>query len=144
MLVSSASSLQFSAFVIDFGLVPVDHVPERCDVIGPAILVIQVISVFPHVEADDRFALNAGDGLAHERTVLVGGGADREFLVRADDEPGPAGAEAGRAGLGELFLEFVEAAESRGDRVAQRAFRRAAFAGTEDFPEETLRRAAGM
>ncbi len=41
--------------------------------------------MLPDVEAEDRFALDAGDGLAHERAVLVGGRADAE-LATVDDK----------------------------------------------------------
>ena len=69
--------------------------------------------MFPDVEADDRLTLDAGDGLAHQRAVLVGGRADGQ-LAAVDDEPRPAGAEARGAGLGEVFLELGEAAELGG------------------------------
>ncbi len=31
--------------------IPIDDVPERGDVVGTAVLVVQVVGVFPHVEA---------------------------------------------------------------------------------------------
>lgn len=33
---------------------PVNHVEERLDVVGTPILIVQVISVFPDIEAEDR------------------------------------------------------------------------------------------
>jgi hypothetical protein len=92
--------------------------------------------VLPDIEADDRLALDAGDGLAHEGAVLVRGRADRELLVGRDVEPRPAGAEAGAAALRELLLELVERAEGRVDRGAEAALRGAALAGPDDRPEE--------
>lgn len=48
---------------------PVDHVPESADVFRTAVLVLEVVGVFPHVEAED-----GNHGLArcslHERVVL--------------------------------------------------------------------------
>src|SRR5690606_3341212 len=65
-----------------------------------------------------------------------GGGTDGEFLVTVDIEPGPAGAETRGGGLGELFLELVEAAEGRVDRLGEFALRGATFAGADNRPEE--------
>src|SRR5262249_51770340 len=45
---------------------PVDHLPPRLDVVGPLVLVAQVVSVLPDVAAQER--LLAG----HQRAVLVG------------------------------------------------------------------------
>jgi hypothetical protein len=46
---------------------PVHHVPEGAQVVGAAVLVLQVVGVFPHIDAED------GLGLAvHQRVVLVG------------------------------------------------------------------------
>lgn len=32
---------------------PVDHVPEGADVLRPAVLVLKVVGVFPHVQSED-------------------------------------------------------------------------------------------
>jgi len=37
-------------------LVPVDYVPPRVDVVGTAVLVLQVVGVLPHVDAQQRRA----------------------------------------------------------------------------------------
>src|SRR5215210_6059918 len=84
--------------------VPVDDVPPRADVIGPAVLVLEVIRVLPHVEAEDRLLA------FHQRTVLVRRALDDQ-LAACVDQPGPAAAEAGHASLRELLLEAVERAE---------------------------------
>src|SRR4029453_15926824 len=65
------------------GLRPVDHVPPGVDVIGPLVLVLQVIGVLPDVAADDR-RVTVGD-----RCVLVGARDDRE-AGSVVDQPGPA------------------------------------------------------
>src|SRR5439155_7537568 len=42
-------------------LVPVDDVPERLDVLGPPVLVLEVVGVLPHVQAEDgRVAADQG------------------------------------------------------------------------------------
>ena len=72
---------------------------------------------------------------AGERVVLVRRAVTaRPRAVR--HEPGPAGAEAGRAAGVELLLEGVEAAEGRVDRRGQVAGGRAAAARAHDLPEE--------
>src|SRR5260221_14447589 len=66
--------------------IPVDHLPPRVDVVGPLILVTQVIGVFPDVDAEERRLAS------HQRTVLVGAVHDLEFAV-GQHQPGPATAE---------------------------------------------------
>ena len=39
--------------VIFRDLVPVHDVPPRFDVVGPTILIVQIISVFPNIEAEE-------------------------------------------------------------------------------------------
>src|SRR5690606_17842768 len=53
--------------VAPLDLVPVDHVVERGDVVGAAVLVLEVIGVFPDVEAEDRRV--AGTHALHQRIV---------------------------------------------------------------------------
>jgi hypothetical protein len=60
--------------------------------------------VLPDVEAQDRLLA------FHDRRVLIRRALDRQ-LAAGVDEPRPAAAEAADAGLGELLLEGVEAAE---------------------------------
>src|SRR5204862_928096 len=45
--------------------VPVNHVPPGFDIIGPAVLVIEIVSVFPNVAAEDRRVP------IHQRAVLI-------------------------------------------------------------------------
>src|SRR3954452_8787078 len=60
--------------------VPVDHVPDRGQVVGPAVLVLQVVGVLPHVDAEQRcLALE-------DRRVLVGGAGHLE-LAAVEQEP---------------------------------------------------------
>src|SRR5260221_11267836 len=46
-------------------LVPADDVPEGRDVVGATVLVVEVIGVLPHVEADERHVT------VHDRAVLI-------------------------------------------------------------------------
>ena len=67
------NSLLPGSLVIFGNFRPVDDVPDRFQIVGAAILVFEIIGVLPNVHAEHRFALAAGDGLAHSRIVLVGG-----------------------------------------------------------------------
>jgi len=52
-------------------LLPVDQVPPGGDVVRPAVLIVQVVGMLPHVAGQQR------DQAFAERTVLVGGGMDQ-------------------------------------------------------------------
>src|SRR6266576_672664 len=67
--------------------VPVDDVPPGLEVVGPAVLVLQVVGVLPDVDAEQW-----GVGL-RDRRVLVSGRVDGKARP-VMDEPGPARAEA--------------------------------------------------
>ncbi len=82
-------------------------------------------------------AFATGDGLAHERVVLVGGGNDFQFSA-VGDEPGPAAAESSKTRCFKLRFEIVEAAESGFDVVGEFAGRRAAGVRADEFPEEGM------
>src|SRR4029450_7575984 len=59
-------------------LVPIHNVPPYVDVIGALGLMLQIVGVFPHVDADDAL------GPLHVRAVLVGCAEDSKLLVLAD------------------------------------------------------------
>src|SRR5579862_8896262 len=110
---------------------PVDDVPPGVDVIGPAVLVLQVVRVLPDIDAED-------DVLAvHQRTVLVRRALDGQFVAAADD-PRPAASEASGRGLLQFFLQLVEAAERGIDGVGDCAGRRAAGLRSHDLPEHRM------
>src|SRR5271155_3576216 len=111
---------------VDF--VPVDGVPPGGEVVGPAVLILQVIGVLPHVVAEDRvFAL-------HQRAVLIGSGGDSE-LAAIPKDPAPAGAELLRRGVVELLLEGFEVAEVLANLRGNLAGGLAATALLHDVPE---------
>src|SRR3546814_20611128 len=68
----------------------------RADVVRAAVLVLQVVGVLPHVQAQDRGVARA-DAL-HERAVQVGAALDRELAGLVHAKPRPAAAEAGKIG----------------------------------------------
>src|ERR1700732_4503149 len=83
---------------------PVHHVPPRGDVVGPAVLVFQVVGVLPDVDAEHRLLA------FHERAILVRRALDHE-LAAVIDHPRPSAAEPADRGFRDLFLHGVEAAE---------------------------------
>ena len=85
--------------------VPVDDVVEGRDVVGATVLVVQVVGVLPHVQAQHRGVAAGAGSLAHQRAVLVGRAFDHQLAFGADRQPGLAAAEAGEGGLGEGVLE---------------------------------------
>src|SRR5262245_59397437 len=97
--------------------VPVDHLPPRIDIVGPLVLVAQIVRMLPDIDAED------GRLPGHERRVLVGRAGDGQ-LAAVENQPGPAAAEAPQGRLLDLGLEVVEAAERRIDGLAQSARRR--------------------
>src|SRR3989304_5574810 len=87
-------------------LLPVYHVEEGFNVIGPPVLILQIISVLPDVYAQDRFFPLA------ERIVLIRSGNNFQLSI-ADHQPSPAASKDSCPCIGEELLEFVEAAEFR-------------------------------
>src|ERR1039458_10333181 len=87
-----------------FDFRPVDHIPPSRNIVGPAVLIVQVVGVLPPVQAHHR------ELAFHHRAILVGGGKDIQLAV-GFHQPSPAGAEARGRCLGKLLLESVEAAE---------------------------------
>src|ERR1044072_531852 len=69
-----------------FDFFPVDHVPPGGEVIRPAVLILQVVSVLPDVATEDHVLA------FHDGVVLVGGGSDLHTGAVLD-QPCPAGAE---------------------------------------------------
>ena len=96
---------------------PVDHIPDGAEVLCLAVLVLQVVGVFPCVNSEDRAELA-------DNRVLVRIGAD---LKRASlgilYKPGPAGSLDACQSSVHLLFQRVEGAEVRVDRLGKRAGR---------------------
>src|SRR6516164_2269968 len=110
---------------------PVDHVPPRLDVVGAAVLVLEVVGVLPHVEPEHR------PPAFHDRVVLVRSRLDRKLAV-LERQPRPARAEAAGPGGGELDLELRERSEGGDDRLAEVARRLAAASLLHQLPEHRV------
>src|SRR3954463_15525919 len=74
--------------------IPVDHLLERGEVLGAAVLVLEIVGVLPDIDAEQR------GGAGEQRRVLVGRGIDGK-LAFFHHQPGPAAAE----NFGRLFGE---------------------------------------
>ncbi len=85
--------------------VPVDDLPEGGEVVGAAVLIVEIVGVLPDVEGEEWLEV------VKEGVVGVWFLGDDEFAVGVLAEPYPAGAEEGGAFLLELFLESLEGAE---------------------------------
>src|SRR5439155_4420710 len=97
--------------------IPIDGVPPGIEVVGPPVLILQIVSVLPHIYTEDRRQpLQVG-------AVLVRGADHLELAVLSHHQPGPAAAEAFDAGVVDLGFEAVEIAERRVDRLGERARR---------------------
>src|SRR5882724_10070929 len=96
------SALSHRLLEVGRGLVPVHGVPPGLEVVGPAVLVLEIIGVLPDVDAEDRF------GAERDRRVLIGGRRQLDLLVFVHNQPRPAGAEARCAGGAESLLEIVD------------------------------------
>ena len=109
---------------------PVHEVPECFQELRTGVAVVDIVGMFPHVAGQQR---------------LVGGSQRRGSVGRVDDvdrtvsflhQPGPAGTEVGRGGLGEFFLELVQRTPLGVDRVGQCATRSAAAVRLQAIPEK--------
>ena len=114
---------------------PVDNVPDGREVLGLAVLVLEVVCVLPGVNAED------GAELADHR-VLVGVGLDADVAgLHVLHQPGPAGAlDAGEGGV-ELALQLLERAVGVVDLLGESAGWGLAAAlglGCEVLPEESV------
>src|SRR3984957_630781 len=118
-------------------LSPVHRVPDCLEIIGATILILEVISVLPNIDAEDGLAFASGDGFAHDRIILVGSRADFQFSP-VDDQPSPAAAESAHACRFDLFLQSVKAAEGRRDCIAQGTGGGAASFWSEQLPEHGM------
>lgn len=101
--------------VTDLYYLPIHNLPQLSQVRGTAVLVIEVVSVFPDVESQKRLQA-FGDGVGG--TSLL---SDDQGTVSLSGEPYPAAAEETNAFGYELFLESVEATPLLLDLFRQRA-----------------------
>src|SRR5690606_25257096 len=84
LFLNACSAVGLGVELID--KLPVDHVPQSADIVGSLVLILQIISVLPNIDARQR------DHAHRYRIILIGRADDLEFSV-AHGEPGPTAAE---------------------------------------------------
>ena len=67
-----------------FYAAPVEELPEVFDVVSATVLVVEVVGVFPHVEAEERVHAPG------ERVARIGFGKDVQAHLLVGGEPYPA------------------------------------------------------
>lgn len=119
-------------------LIPVNDVPEGINVIRASVLIIQVIGVFPNIEAEDGRVAAVPESGAHEGAVLVGGTGHFEGSIGGSDQPCPTRAEAGRTGVGEGRLKGSKITESGIDGLCELAGWFSAAIGGKNAPKKAV------
>ena len=95
---------------------PIDNPPQRLEVCGAAVLVVEVVGVFPNVEGEEGPEA-VGDGVVGAGVLADGQGAGGIGL-----EPHPPGPEQADALGDELFLEGFEGAPLGFELLAEGRF----------------------
>src|SRR5258708_10510697 len=114
---------------------PVHHIPESSEILGAAILIFEIIRMFPNVHSQQGNAFHFG--YIHQWVVLVGGRADLQLAV-FHDQPGPATSKTAYTGGIEFFFESIEAAEGSMNIICQLSGRRSTRFRSQDLPEKTV------
>ena len=95
---NSSTTFELMAIISFFHHPPIHNPPQGLEVRGAAVLVVEVVGVFPDVEGEEG-AEAMGDGVVGAGVLADGQGAGGIGL-----EPDPAGAEEADALGDELFL----------------------------------------
>src|SRR5204863_8840789 len=105
----NALALNWRVVLAGFGRV--HDVPECFEIIGAAILIFEVIGMFPRVTTQNRNSLGSADAFAHQWIVLVGRRNNLQVSF-VPDQPGPTAAEAPDPRGLEFFFEGIKVAKS--------------------------------
>src|SRR6266478_2344527 len=111
-------------------LIPLYDVPIRLQIIGPPILVKQIVRVLPYIDTKNRF-----ETITYW-IVLIGCGSNFEFALLIQDEPRPAATKAPSSRCLKFLLELIEAAEGGINGVSQLTRWRSSGIWTQNFPKE--------
>ncbi len=79
--------------------------PEGINVFRSAILIFEVVGVFPEIKTDD------GGEILGERIILIRSGNNFEVILGIGDEPGPARTEENGSFGSELLFKIVDGAK---------------------------------
>jgi hypothetical protein len=122
-------------------LVPVDNVPPVGNILGPTVLVFQVVSVFPDIQSKDGVHNLFSDTL-HEWVVLVGSSNNFELVTSlVDANPDPSRSKDGTWGCLclKLGLHLIHGSEGLVNKTRQLVRNLALLGfirGCHFFPEE--------
>jgi len=114
-------------------VIPVGNVEYRLDVVGPHVFVLQIVSVFPDVDTEERH--EAGRSL--KRVLVRAGGELKPLVLGVVAEPAPAGALNADGDLGEAFLQLFQTAEVLLDLLEKGGVRIASI-GRQVLPEDRM------
>ena len=104
-----------------FDYFPVDDFPKIVQMVGSSVLIIQIVGMFPDIEAQERFhALS-------ERITTIGFLHDDQLAVSVQGEPSPSRAEEAGGSFHHLVLEVIEVAEIAFDGFGQLSLRFQSF-----------------
>ena len=137
------------------GLFEVDDIPDGLEVIRLDVLVLQIVSVLPGVDADQRNVCCKGQRVRNrsragliappsltDKRVLVGGGENIELLRRSVvSDPSPATSLDTSKGSVDLALQSIETPKVLLDGLLQRTRRELSatlLAGSQVGPEEAV------
>src|SRR5690606_10450572 len=126
--------LLFVGTVIFGHLVPIDHIEKSVDIIGPPVLIVQVIGVLPNVKPQNGMAITATS--RHQGIVLVRGGTDFHFPALVDAQPGPTGTKTGCGGRRKLFPKALKGSKGVIDGIGQLPTGFSASIGGQGLPKE--------
>src|SRR5690606_35043321 len=116
--------------------VPIDHIEESSNIIGPSVLIVQVIGMFPYVKSQYGITLATTSG--HQGIVLVGCGTDFQLPALVDTQPGPSGPKTCPCGRGEFFLEGLKGPKGRIDGIAKFPTGLSTTFGGHDLPKQRV------
>src|SRR5581483_5879585 len=117
------------SFIAMVDLVPINYVPPGRKVLRPAVVVLQVIRVLPHIVAENW------EQSLRDRVVLVRCAEDLNLAAWFSCEPDPSTAKLFGADVIEFGLEIVEITEALLDHISDRPIWISATFGFHDLPE---------
>ena len=121
--------------VVFFNSSPVDGIPPALEIIRTAVLVVQVVGMFPDIAAQKRRA-GAFCDAGHERIVLIRRRADAKGFIGFQAKPSPTTTKTTESSRFKFGFEVVEAAKSTCDGVRERAGGLTACRRGHEIPEK--------
>src|SRR5882724_1087055 len=112
--------------------IPVHQIPERGDIIRPAVPVVYIVGVLPDVTGEQRL-VRSGQWRGCIRRIR-----DVHRAVGLLHQPGPSGSEIPDRALRKCFLESGKGSEFSGDRLREGALGFAARARRQTVPVERV------